>query len=72
MRINSVSVFLLNFSADMHEATPRSIFERYGLANVTRSEIDLHTMELLGIQYGSENISRAAKACAGNERLKKH
>jgi len=28
-----------------------------GLASVTRPEIDLHTMETLSIQYGSENIS---------------
>lgn len=47
---------------DTCKATQRSIFERYSLANVTRPEIDLHTMEALGIQYGSENISRGKHA----------
>lgn len=47
---------------DTYKAKQRSIFERYSLANVTRPEIDLHTMEPLGIQYGSENISRGKHA----------
>lgn len=58
---NSFTQFFLP-EPDTHEATQRSIFERYGLANVTRPEIDLHTMEALGIQYGSENISRGKHA----------
>jgi len=62
--INSTNFFhpILLLEPDTHGARQRSIFEHYDLANVTRPEIDLHTMETLGIQYGSENISRGKHA----------
>lgn len=45
---------------DTHKAKQRSIFERYSLANVTRPEIDLHTMEALWAFNMVRRTSRAA------------